>query len=269
MENYDIDNGNLTLNINDDIDGRTWYAIINRHKYRLTFDASGGNVLPDIVYIVSGLNKAYQSQNNYVMVNIPKASRGGYVFLGWYNDYGAKIIEADGKLVDNNVSHYVTNSLWDVSEDITLHALFKAKDELQFEESDDYIISGSDSIIYGLYPGYTSNLLFNHVISSGRLNIVDNNGVILTEDIKLRTGYKLRVSFTTDYIDYGISIKGDVLGTGELSRENAKYIARHVIDKNAITGKEYLLSADYNNDGKIKMDDVIKMLRDKRNQENS
>ena len=99
-------------------------------------------------------------------------------------------------------------------------------------------------------------------------DLIDKDDNTLGESMILRTGYKLRATFTTKILEYKISVKGDVLGTGELSRDNAKGIAKHIIDKNVLNGEEYLLAADYNNDGKIKMNDVVKILKDKKKQEN-
>ena len=110
--------------------------------------------------------------------------------------------------------------------------------------------------------------LFAKVETSGILQVVDIDTHIITDNARLRTGYKLRTTFSTRLLEYTISVKGDVLGTGELSMENAQLIASHVVNGDRIHGDEYLLAADYNGDGRIRSNDVVKMLKDKKIQEN-
>ena len=87
--------------------------------------------------------------------------------------------------------------------------------------------------------------------------IVDGNN-----DSKLKTGDKLRLSSDNGTLEYTISVKGDVLGTGILNKGNASEITKHIVNKKLITGNIYLNAADYNNDDKIKMDDVMQMIID-------
>ena len=47
-----------------------------------------------------------------------------------------------------------------------------------------------------------------------------------------------------------------------ISYEDAKKIAKHIIDKNILTDDAYIVAADYNNDTSIKMNDVMKLLKD-------
>ena len=59
---------------------------------------------------------------------------------------------------------------------------------------------------------------------------------------------------------YKISVLGDVLGEGLPTINGAKTVARHIIDGNVLTEDEELLSADMDDDSKIKMNDVMRML---------
>ena len=51
-------------------------------------------------------------------------------------------------------------------------------------------------------------------------------------------------------------------GNGEITKNGAVKIAKHIIDKDVISDDIYLIAADYNKDNNIKMNDVIKMLID-------
>ena len=59
--------------------------------------------------------------------------------------------------------------------------------------------------------------------------------------------------------EYSLSLTGDILGEGNISIDGVKQAAKHIIDGNVLID-EYLLSADYDGDGVVKMNDVMKML---------
>ena len=266
---YSASNNKLTLNVNDDIgDGRIWYAISKANRYKITFNAVDGSLSgSEMLYIEYNSNKIYQTEFGDDYGVLPTVSRDGYELTGWYTASGEKLFNIDGS-VNSNVSGYTSNDgKFVINENIVLYAHFESVqddpfvDTFEFNEKANYDVD--NEILAHIAPGVDSVGLFNTIDTNGVLSIFDKDGIKLTENIKLRTGYKLRATFTTKVLEYKISVKGDVLGTGELSSDNAKEIAKHVIKKNTIVGEEYLLAADYNNDGKIKMNDVVKMLKDK------
>ena len=223
------------------------------------------------LYAEYNSNRIYKTLDSNELGTIPLVEKNSYTFIGWYTYTDIKVIDVDGTLI-SNVSGY-TNEIgnWIINADITLYAKFEKNDEpiedmFEIIDKDKYDVS--EDIFKQVLPGMDSEMLFNTINTNGILSIIDKDDNILTDSIKLRTGYRLRATFTTKVLEYKISVKGDVLGTGELSINNAKEIARHVIDKNVIRGEEYLLAADYNNDEKIKMNDVMKILRDMKKQEN-
>ena len=99
-----------------------------------------------------------------------------------------------------------------------------------------------------------------------------------TPPSKLKTGDKLKlatsgtkeieinnksVNLKLDAINYGefiLSIIGDVSGDGNVNKSDASTISKHIINNNTVTDEAKLFSADYNIDGKIKMNDVMKLL---------
>ena len=273
---YDINTDKLTLNIDDDSEGgRVWYAIANASRFKILFKSElGGTIVEsNTLYAEYNSDKLYQIESSDSSGTIPIVDRDGYKFTGWYTASGKKVFDADGTL-NSSVSGYTSDDGKVLIEnDITLYSQFEAidgepvVDTFEFNADVNYVVD--EEIITQIVPGNDSERLFNTINTNGLLRIYDKDGIELTENIKLRTGYKLRSSFTTKILEYKLSVKGDVLGTGELSRDNAKEIAKHVIKKNTIVGEEYLLAADYNGDNKIKMNDVVKMLRDKKKMENS
>lgn len=86
-----------------------------------------------------------------------------------------------------------------------------------------------------------------------RNNIKFSNNDVRGSHI-LITGEKLINKNTKE--EYKISVLGDVLWEGTISVEGSKKIAKEIIDKNVLKD-EFLLSADYNADGTIKMNDNI------------
>ena len=130
---------------------------------------------------------------------------------------------------------------------------------------DGYQHNDAKKLIHGIDGGVTKSVLVSKIDTNGTVSILDKNMNVIDDERKICTGYTLRVVFESDVdhpFDYKLSVRGDVLVTGELSLENGKMIARHIIDKNFISGEEYLMAADYDGNGLIKMNDVIKMLRD-------
>lgn len=77
----------------------------------------------------------------------------------------------------------------------------------------------------------------------------------------MKTGDKLEITTDNDIYTYMLSVAGDVLGDGEITKTGIATISSHIIDGNVISGEEYLKAADYNNDENIKMNDIMSMLR--------
>ena len=199
----------------------------------------------------------------------------GYEFLGWYTSDGVKVTDENGKVInedfnlDNNSQTISGSGRLDT--DIHLVAHFNKIDEVteNIFEYDQEELKISDNVIYGLSFGTSKGDILSLINTNANIKFLDNKDIVIGDNDNIKTGDKLRLTFSNEVIEYKLSVSGDVLGTGELSRENAKEIAKHIIKKNVINEKEYLLASDYDNDGKIKMNDVIKMLRDKKNKENS
>lgn len=117
-------------------------------------------------------------------------------------------------------------------------------------------------LIYGLSCPVTANTFLAGIASNATWNIFNGETTIAATS-PLATGYKLGSTYrdgTT--VEYSISMLGDVLGEGNISVNGARKISRHVIEQNVITGEAYLRAADYDQNNVIKMNDVVKMLKD-------
>lgn len=140
---------------------------------------------------------------------------------------------------------------------ITDDALVEFSD---FLEINDYKKNDDKKIIYGLSNSLSVESLLTKINSNGVLNIIDIDNNIITDEMKLRTGYKLRVTFKSNILEYKISVIGDVLGEGSVTLNGAKAAARQIIDGDFINEEEHLMAADMNEDGIIKMNDVMRMM---------
>lgn len=203
------------------------------------------------------------------IINLSIPYQDGYEFIGWYTEDGVQVTDEYGKVINedaitNNNSHTISGSgRLDVSIHLVGH-FNKIEDVVdeEFEYNHESIKITDDRIIYEINPGIGKEELINKVTTNANVMFLDDKDIMLRDGEKIKTGDKLRATFSTRVVEYKLSVKGDVLGTGSLSVGNAKKIAKHVIDKDVLVGEEYLLAADYNSDGKIKMNDVVKILRE-------
>jgi hypothetical protein len=121
----------------------------------------------------------------------------------------------------------------------------------------------TNKTIYNVASNTKTNTFLNSISSSGVSNVLTNNGVSVQTTDTIKTGYKLKTIFgieTDSPLNYKIAVLGDTLGTGYADKASAKNIAKHIVNGNVITGSEYLKAADYNDDGNIKMNDVVKLM---------
>ena len=125
----------------------------------------------------------------------------------------------------------------------------------------DYKVDDNKYIITGIGLNTKIDSFKSKINTNVNYEIIDISGNVMTNEI-LKTGYKLKLAFSVEPMEYILSIKGDVLGEGTITKYGGKLIAKHIIDGNAIKGEAYLDAADYNRDGLIKMNDVIRMLKE-------
>ncbi len=111
-----------------------------------------------------------------------------------------------------------------------------------------------NNIVYGLDIGSKVSYLKENCTN---VNVTSKNYANIGDNNILKTGYVMQVN---DEETYNIAVAGDILGTGELSLDGISSAARHILDKNVLND-EYLLAADYNADGKVKINDIVKMLK--------
>ena len=139
----------------------------------------------------------------------------------------------------------------------------KINENNHFEVSEDITLNETDNIISNINIGSTLYDLINKIDTNATLTMTDSQNNIVENNDILKTGNILKVKYNEDTIMYyTLSINGDISGYGYISMNDIKLVAKHIINKNIITNKASLIAADYNKDGKIKINDVLKMIRD-------
>ena len=126
--------------------------------------------------------------------------------------------------------------------------------------SGDYRIDGN--IIYNIKEKTTIADFLSKISSNSTLKVLDNNNNEVNSLSIIKTGYILKGSNISDYI---LSVKGDVLNEGVITKPGIKKIAKHIIEKNIFTNNLYLYSADYDLNGQIKINDITKLLKNMNN----
>lgn len=84
----------------------------------------------------------------------------------------------------------------------------------------DYNVNDDKYIISGIKIGTKINDFTSKVDTNVSYDIIDISGNVMTNEI-LKTGYKIRLAFSVEPMEYVLSIKGDVLGTGTITTTGA------------------------------------------------
>ena len=128
-----------------------------------------------------------------------------------------------------------------------------------FFSANDYEVDNNKMVIYRIQPISVGSFK-NTIITNAILSIFDLDNNILEDLANIATGQLLRVAFQGHNDDYKLSVVGDTNGDSMIDYEDAVKIAEHIIDGDVLTGDEYLMAADYDNNGEIKMNDVMRLL---------
>ena len=137
--------------------------------------------------------------------------------------------------------------------------------DLSFSISSDVIkYDDVNNIISKILLKTTVEELMSVIDSTDKeIEVRDKADNITSDTDIIKTGDKLIIKNSSgNSKKYILSVNGDVLGDGTISMDGAKKIASHIIDGNVLISQEYLLAADYDGDGTIRMNDVMKMLID-------
>ena len=97
----------------------------------ITFNEGEGTISGNsevIRYTHKNTADLYTEKYSEIKTNVPVATKTGHTFIGWYNESGQKILNANGTFV-GEISGYTTTSAWAITEPITLIANYTKNEE--------------------------------------------------------------------------------------------------------------------------------------------
>ena len=213
-------NGVLTLNVTSDTgNGRTWYAITIPNRYKVTFDVEDGTISgSSSVYVEYNSDKVYADSTTQTVATLPTASKTGYAFKGFAKTGGNEIVVNPDKSLEN-VSGYVAEGKWVITDDVTLYAKYKKISEVTYNCSE----NGGSGNSNATYEEGASVSLSKECTKSGWQHIGFNTNKDATSGL---SSYTMPSSNTTLYAIYkkpAITLKANFNANGAtLSNSESK-----------------------------------------------
>ena len=258
VDGYRIDNGNIYIDANDKFDLSDFIVDNDNVEYKLSglktedncyTNDKGVQVCNPKYYVVPGTElKAY-----YVIKYQQKEEKPTIDETSG-NETG-DAIEIVDKLIKIEVASILFNSDFD------------------YYFNGDFSYDDKDDIIWNVKAGTTiaefKNMITINSDSDKRLSLklLNSEGDDITDDNDslIKTGDKVqifRMSGEGQILSkFDISVKGDVNGDSIFDAADLLLIMRHIINKNLINEKVLSLSADYDMNGIINLNDLIKMVK--------
>ena len=132
-------------------------------------------------------------------------------------------------------------------------------------------IDHDKKIIMKLSAGTTYSQLFSKITTSGKKEIISNNGASITESDVVKTGDKIKISFSSNDVQtYTLSVLGDVIGNGQIGVSDVDRLYRYYRSKiqhlNIYYERDkddtaFILAGDVIMDGSIEISDVDRLYR--------
>lgn len=111
-----------------------------------------------------------------------------------------------------------------------------------------------------LYETTVSDIL-SVITTNGTKKIVSSNDQEMNDDEIIKNGDKLVITYNDTDVIYTLQVLGDVNSDGNVDRLDAIELALYIINKSSNIDTQHLLLGDMNNDGIIKMNDVMLLIR--------
>ena len=223
-----IEDNKLLVKYNDGLLKEYVIYNINFGKYK-TYD--GLLVLPE--------NTTYEELTNNITTN-------GVTY---------KIFSDKSEVTEGNISDGMTVKIYYGDEVIDEYEV--TNEYLEFDES--LNVDNGVNIIEKLPRNLKLKDFVSLIRTSGSIEVRNNNNELLSDDLVIGTGSKLKITLSNRVVEYTLSVRGDVTGNGQAKMADVMKIATHIIEGNVIEGTEFERAADITGDGKIKMNDVMKL----------
>ncbi len=133
--------------------------------------------------------------------------------------------------------------------------IFNISNEKEYLDIIDYDKNDDKKIISKIVNGTNVDVFKNNILTNISYSIKDKDNNVIT-DRNLRTGDKI---IFDNGIEYILSLIGDSSGDGKVDVDDVIKIVNHFVGKTSLE-EAYLLSSDVNSDGQADVDDVIKIV---------
>ena len=192
--------------------------------------------------LIANSDLGYKENTNYIYTSNDNQ---------WHDTYTGVCHDDDGNdiVCVNNIQVFTTNT---------------SEEEPTIEITDKNIILDEENKIIKNIKINTPIESFQEIITTtSSYTIYDKDNIEKNSQEILKSGDYLLIG-NNKYIIY---VLGDIRGVGTYNKDDLKEMAKHIIDKNILTINQ-IYSADYNNDGLLKMDDVLNLLKELNSQNN-
>ena len=166
-----------------------------------------------------------------------------------------KIFNGENEITEGNISEGMIIKIYYGDEVIDEYEV--TNEYLEFDES--LNIDNETNIIEKLPRNLKLKDFISLINTSGSIEVTNNNNELLSDDLVIGTGSKLKITLSKRTVEYTLSVRGDVTGNGQVKMADVMKIATHIIEGNVISGNAFERAADITGDGKIKMNDVMKL----------
>ena len=229
--------GYFTLKLTNPINitGNSFYIGLSSNKNIITLTH---NTNP----LIANSDLGYKENTNYIYTSNDTQ---------WHDTYTGVCHDDDGNdiVCVNNIQVFTINT---------------SEEEPTLEITDKNIILDEENKIIKNIKINTPVESFQEIITTtSSYTIYDKDNIEKNSQEILKSGDYLLIG-NNKYIIY---VLGDIRGVGTYNKDDLKEMAKHIIDKNILTINQ-IYSADYNNDGLLKMDDVLNLLKELNSQNN-
>lgn len=221
--------GYFTLKLTEEINiqSNKFYIGLSSNKNIITLTY---NTNPSITPTDLG----YKEETNYIYTNNE-----------WHDTYTNICQDDEGTSTPcvNNIQVFTKNT---TATSVTLNI-----------NDENIILDENNALIKNIKVNTTVETLKEKITASPTYTIYTKDDIEKNDDEILKSG---------DYISIGnkkytIYVLGDIRGVGTYTKDDLKEMSKHIIEKNILTNNQ-IYSADYNNDGVLKMNDILYLLKE-------
>ena len=202
-----------------------------------------------------------------------------YTYIKGTTSYSDFIKAYNTNLIDIKIFNKNNTEITDIIEDgYTLNLYYKASETLlgtykikteYLELSKDLSLNTDDgNIIYNILLNTTYADIKNNIDTSGIITITDSKGTTINDNKSAATGDIISIELSSQTVEYTISVKGDLTGSGSVTAGDIAKSYQY-LRKKITMDKQSILAGDVTDTGTITAGDVAKLYQYLRGKINS